>query len=162
MNAMQSHKKQSRYEMRSALTIAGLLALGIGAAAPTARAEVALPPFYEAVTKMSPDGKVTTSIAGAQAWRIAYISSDAQERKTLSTALVVAPVGSAPKEGRPVIAWAHGTTGTAQSCGPSQMLDPAKSLNQYFLVGGDSDYGLPSVEANRQACRRSVGRCEWQ
>jgi pimeloyl-ACP methyl ester carboxylesterase len=158
MNAMQSHNKQSRYEMRSALTIAGLLALGMGAAAPTARADVALPPFYEAVTKMSPDGKlgqvvkrekVTTSIAGAQAWRIAYISSDAQERKTLSTALVVAPVGSAPKEGRPVIAWAHGTTGTAQSCGPSQMLDPAKSLNQYFLVGGDSwsDYGLPSVEA---------------
>lgn len=47
-----------------------------------------------------------------------------------------------------MIAWAHGTTGTAQSCGPSQMLDPAKSLNQYFLVGGDSwtDYGLPSVE----------------
>ena len=27
-----------------------------------------------------------------------------------------------------MIAWAHGTTGTAQNCGPSQMLDPAKSL----------------------------------
>jgi hypothetical protein len=46
--------------------------------------------------KLSPDGqlgqvvkreKVKTSIAGAQSWRIAYISSDAQERKTLSTAL---------------------------------------------------------------------------
>jgi len=148
--------------MRSALIIAGLVAVGLGAvglgaAAPAVKADVALPPFYEAVMKLSPDGrlgqvvkreKVKTSIAGAQAWRIAYISSDAQERKTLSTALVVAPVGPAPKEGRAMIAWAHGTTGTAQSCGPSQMLDPAKSLNQYFLVGGDSwtDYGLPSVE----------------
>jgi hypothetical protein len=95
----------------------------LGAAAPAVKADVALPPYYEAVMKLSPDGqlgqvvkreKVKTSIAGAQAWRIAYISSDAQERKTLSTALVVAPVGPAPKEGRAMIAWAHGTTGTAR------------------------------------------------
>jgi pimeloyl-ACP methyl ester carboxylesterase len=130
------------------------LALSMGAAA---NADVTLPPFYEAVTKLSPSGKlgqvvkqetVKTSLPGAQAWRIAYISSDLQERNTLSTALVVAPVGPAPKEGRPVIAWAHGTTGTAQSCGPSQVFDPARPLNEYFLVGGDSwtDYGLPSVE----------------
>jgi pimeloyl-ACP methyl ester carboxylesterase len=47
-----------------------------------------------------------------------------------------------------VVAWAHGTTGTAQNCGPSQVPDPAQALNQYFLVGGNSwtDYGLPSVD----------------
>jgi hypothetical protein len=126
-------------------------------APPAVKADVAVPPFYEAVMKLSPNGQlgqvvkreeVKTSIAGAQAWRVAYISSDALERETLSTALVVAPVGPATKEGRAIIAWAHGTTGTAQNCGPSQMLDPAKSQSEYFLVGGDSwiDYGLPSVE----------------
>jgi pimeloyl-ACP methyl ester carboxylesterase len=47
------------------------------------------------------------------------------------------------------MAWAHGTTGAAQNCGPSQVLDPAVPLNEYFLVGGNSwtDYGVPSLEA---------------
>ena len=135
----------------AALLLAGSLAL-------QARAEVSLPPFYEAASAMKAEGrlgqvlkqeKVATRIAGATAWRIVYVSSDVTGRKTLSTALVVAPVGPAPKGGRPVIAWAHGTTGTAQNCGPSQVPDPAQSLNQYLLVGGNSwtDYGLPSVEA---------------
>ncbi|SFK24875.1 alpha/beta fold hydrolase [Methylocapsa palsarum] len=121
-------------------------------------AGVALPPFYEAAAKLKAEGKlgqivkrepVATGLPGARAWRIVYISSDALERKTLASALVVAPVGPAPKQGRPVIAWAHGTTGTAQNCGPSQVFDPAQPLNQYFLVGGNSwtDYGLPSVDA---------------
>ncbi len=120
-------------------------------------AEPAVSPFYEAVGKMSPNGKlgqiikqekVNTSIKGAQAWRIAYISSDLAERKTIATALVAAPIGVKPSDGRPIMAWAHGTTGTAQNCGPSQILNPAVPLNEYFLVGGNSwtDYGLPSVE----------------
>ncbi len=118
---------------------------------------VYLPPFYEAVMKMTPNGKlgqvikkesISTSIQGAQAWRIAFISSDFAERKTISTGVLVAPVGPAPKEGRPVLAWAHGTTGTAQNCGPSQLPNPAQPLNEYFLIGGNSgtDYGMPAAE----------------
>ena len=114
-------------------------------------------PFYESVMKMAPNGKlgevikkeqITTPIKGAQAWRIAYISSDLMGKKTISTGLVVAPVGPAPKEGRSIMAWSHGTTGAAQNCGPSQILNPAVPLNEYFLVGGNSwtDYGIPSVE----------------
>lgn len=70
-------------------------------------------------------------------------------RKTIATGLIVAPVGPAPAGGRPIVAWAHGTTGTAENCGPSQVLSPAQGLNEYFLMNGDSwtDYGLPSVEA---------------
>ncbi len=115
-------------------------------------------PFYEAVTKMTPNGKlgqiikkeqIKTSVKGAQAWRIAYISSDLDERPTISTGLVVASIGKAPVGGRPIMAWAYGTTGTAQNCGPSQVVNPAAPLNEYFLVGGNSwtDYGLPSLEA---------------
>ncbi|TAK73194.1 MAG: lipase, partial [Gammaproteobacteria bacterium] len=46
-------------------------------------------------------------------------------------------------------AWAHGTTGTAQSCGPSQILNPTQPLNQYFLMNGNSwtDFGIPAVES---------------
>ncbi len=118
--------------------------------------DVSLPPFYEAAARLPATGKlgqvlakesVPTAIEGAQAWRIAYVSSDLKERRTISTALVVAPRGAALAAGRPIVAWAHGTTGTAQNCGPSQVVDPAQPLNQYFLVGGNSwsDYGLPAV-----------------
>lgn len=118
----------------------------------------ALAPFYQAVMKLKPDGKlgqvlkqerIATPIPGAEAWRIAYVSSDLNDKKTISTALVVAPTGKAPKGGRPVITWSHGTTGTAVNCGPSEVLDPARPLNLYFRVGGDSytDYGLPALAA---------------
>ena len=50
--------------------------------------------------------KVATSIPGAEAWRIAYVSSDMQERPTVSTALVMAPRGAPPREGRPIMSWA--------------------------------------------------------
>lgn len=119
-------------------------------------AEVALPPFYQKVTQIKPTGplgqviakeKVATLIPGANAWRIAYISSDINERPTISTGLVIAPQGKAPKGGRPIVAWSHGTTGTAQTCGPSQVQDPAQDLNQYFLIGGTSwtDFGVPAA-----------------
>lgn len=137
----------------------GTLALiaALGAAPMMAKADPVVPPFYQAVQKMKPEGKlgqiikkekVATPIKGAEAWRIAYISSDLNDKPTISTGIVVSPVGKAPKGGRPIISWSHGTTGNAQNCGPSQVADPARTLNQYFLVNGDSwtDYGLPSLE----------------
>jgi pimeloyl-ACP methyl ester carboxylesterase len=114
-----------------------------------------LPPFYESVMQMSPTGKlgqvikkeqIQTSLKNTQAWKIAYISSDVAGRQTIATGLIIAPVGPAPKEGRPILAWAHGTTGSAQNCGPSQITDPTRALNEYFLMTGNSwtDYGIPN------------------
>lgn len=141
---------------RVAVVISCAVLLQIPAA--PSRAEVSVPPFYEAAAKIAPDGKlgqivkqekITTPIAGAQAWRIAYIASDIDDRKTVVTALVIAPTGPAPEGGRPIMAWAHGTTGAAQNCGPSQVPNPAQPLNEYFLVGGNSwtDYGVPAAAA---------------
>lgn len=112
----------------------------IGLAGGLAQAEPSTPAFYAAASKIKPEGElgqivsqeaVATPVAGAQSWRIAYISSDVAGRKTLATGLVVAPVGAPPVGGRPIMAWAHGTTGAAQNCGPSQVVDPAKGLNEY-------------------------------
>jgi pimeloyl-ACP methyl ester carboxylesterase len=136
------------------LLLASALAIGAGTAGAV---EVALPPFYQSVMAMKPEGRlgaviareaVDTAIPNAQAWRIAYVSSDLLERPTISTALVIAPAGPVPAAGRPIVSWAHGTTGTAQNCGPSQQWDPAQPLNQYFLIGGtsDSDFGIPAAE----------------
>ena len=118
-------------------------------------ADPPMPPFYASVMKISPEGKlgqviskekIATSLKGAQAWKIAYISSDVAGRKTIATGTIIAPVGPSPKEGRPILAWAHGTTGSAQNCGPSQIIDPTAALNEYFLMGGNSwtDYGIPN------------------
>ena len=138
------------------LTVVALLAT-CGFSANIALADPAVAPFYQSVMHMKAEGKlgqvikkekVATPIPGAQAWRIAYISSDLNGKNTISTGLVVAPTGPAPAGGRPLISWSHGTTGNAQNCGPSQVENPAQSLNQYFLVNGNSwtDYGLPSLE----------------
>jgi pimeloyl-ACP methyl ester carboxylesterase len=114
--------------------------------------------FYTSLPAAVPDDKlgklikvekITTSLQNAQAWKIAYISSDVSNNKTLATAIIVAPAGLAIANDRPVVAWAHGTTGTAQTCGPSQLLNPAQPLNQYFLMNGNSwtDFGIPAVDS---------------
>jgi len=135
-----------------------LLALSFGSLVSYAvHSAPAMPPFYVSASQMKPEGKlgqvikkeqIKTSVNGAQAWRIAYISSDVNDNKTISTAIVVSPLEKDPKQSRPIMAWAHGTTGTAQNCGPSQVNNPAVPLNQYFLVGGNSwtDYGIPELE----------------
>jgi pimeloyl-ACP methyl ester carboxylesterase len=135
--------------------LASLVALAPNADADTTK--VYVPAFYESAMRMAPDGKlgeviqkesIATTVRGARAWRIAYISSDLAGRKTISTGVIVTPDGDAPKAGRPVVVWAHGTTGTAENCGPSQQINPVQPLNEYFLIGGNSttDYGLPAVD----------------
>lgn len=120
-------------------------------------ADPPMQPFYAAVMKMKPEGKlgqiikqekVATSVKGAHAWKVAYISSDVSGRKTIATGLIVAPTAPAPAGGRPIVTWAHGTTGTAQNCGPSQVIDPVVPINEYFLIGGNSstDYGVPALQ----------------
>ncbi|MEO8964369.1 MAG: alpha/beta fold hydrolase [Gammaproteobacteria bacterium] len=114
--------------------------------------------FYQSLPAINPNDplgklikveKIETSIQNAYAWKIAYISSDVLGNKTLVTGIIVAPIGKASASDRPVVAWAHGTTGTAQTCGPSQILNPAQPLNQYFLMNGNSwtDFGIPAIDS---------------
>lgn len=57
--------------------------------------------------------------AGAQAWRIRYVSQNDQGKAIEVTGVVVAPTGAPNRMGRPVLAWAHGTWGVADKCTPS-------------------------------------------
>ena len=60
---------------------------------------------------------------GAAAWRILYTTTAQDGAAALATGLVLTstdpPVGP-----RPVVAWAHGTTGVAEVCAPSLLDDP--------------------------------------
>ena len=71
--------------------------------------------------------------SGARAWRMLYTSTDpADDAPIRVSAVVVAP--ARPAEGpRPVIAWAHGTTGVAYECAPS--------------LAGQPLFGVPALDA---------------
>ena len=77
--------------------------------------------------------------AGATAWHIRY-RSEAQNGSTVEiTGVVVAPTGPAPKGGRHVVAWAHGTVGIGEACAPTQqpkLFDNIGGL-QALLAAGD-------------------------
>ena len=91
--------------------------------------------------------EMPTRITGARAWRIRYASKDVNGRATESTGLIIAPAqrGAA----RPVLSWAHGTTGLGDAACPSLQPDPARELTVYFSIGATQsiDYGVPGLQS---------------
>jgi hypothetical protein len=56
---------------------------------------------------------------GARAYRILYWSTGLDRKPVEVSGVVIAPRGPPPPGGRPVIAWAHPTTGVVERCAPS-------------------------------------------
>lgn len=56
---------------------------------------------------------------GIRAWKIRYLTTDDRGRRREVTGVVMAPTGPVPAAKRPVIAWTHGTWGSAEKCAPS-------------------------------------------
>jgi hypothetical protein len=86
---------------------------------------------------------------GARAWRVIYHTTDQAGTAVLASGLVIAPTGAAPDAGRPVVAWAHPTTGTARDCAPSMWPDPyltieglGELLDRGFVVAATDYVGL--------------------
>ncbi len=86
---------------------------------------------------------------GARAWRVLYKSRSADGADIAVSGVVVAPEGRAPKGGRPVVTWAHGTTGVADACAPSAGVDPvgripalAELLDAGYVVAATDYEGL--------------------
>lgn len=83
----------------------------------------------------------------SEAWKVLYLSSLGSAQQVATSGLVVTPTGPAPKGGRPVVGWAHGTTGVARSCAPSAVTDPAQDLVDYFSYQSvyPIDVGIPAL-----------------
>ena len=75
----------------------------------------------------------------AVAWRILYTTTRDEGEPALASAIVVAP-GRDADGPRPVIAWAHGTTGVAEPCAPS-VLEGTFSTGAFFTVEEVVDEG---------------------
>src|SRR5207302_10054832 len=75
------------------------------------------PPSGEpgAVSAATPTGGPGDSVG----FKVLYRSRSARDRDTVS-GLVFAPKGSPPRGGRPLLAYAHGTTGLDDRCAPSK------------------------------------------
>ena len=76
--------------------------------------------------------------SGADAFRIRYQSRAVGGERNQVTGVIIVPEGMAPRDGRNVIAWAHGTSGVAESCAPSQskaLFGSIAGLNEMLAAG---------------------------
>ncbi|MCH9668008.1 MAG: lipase family protein [Actinomycetia bacterium] len=70
----------------------------------------------------------------SQGWRMLYVSTSHDGRKIPVSGLVFLPAGGAPaSNGRPVISYAHGTTGITAAAAPS--LNPNAQVLGYPILG---------------------------
>jgi pimeloyl-ACP methyl ester carboxylesterase len=74
--------------------------------------------------------------AGAKASRIMYRSEGRGGKPVAVTGFVMTPRGRTPKNGWPVVAWAHGTSGVGPQCAPSRWpnLYPPPAYDGYEVL----------------------------
>lgn len=119
---------------------APLLALALALPAPAALAAGIPDGFYTASPGSLPakNGTLMKSMrirggslpAGGASHAVLYSSTSPSGDAVAVSGIVTVPKGRAPKGGFPVISWAHGTTGIADSCAPSKIATDPPS-NEY-------------------------------
>lgn len=88
--------------------------------------------------------------SGARAWRVLYRSTGLKGEPIAVSGVIIAQENSTPGEKRPVLAWAHGTTGVTSHCAPSlqrgffysQIPGLEKLLSHGFVVAATDYPGL--------------------
>lgn len=126
-------------------------------------AQATIEPFYVppdplptepgTVIRMEPLG---VEVPGATAYRMLYVSERPDGTPAASGGMLFIPDAPAPPEGRPVVAWAHGTVGMGDACAPSRAANPLGDtdnwLDQMMALGWvvtATDYvglGTPGAE----------------
>lgn len=104
------------------------------------------PSFYDTPSPIpsGPPGQVVrfetmaAPFPDSQAWRVMYTSTSFDGTPIVVSGMVFAPAGPAPSGGRPVVSWAHPTTGIVDACAPSRIGDPYGDVQglQEFLANG--------------------------
>ncbi|MEV5649804.1 lipase family protein [Nocardia sp. NPDC052254] len=122
--------------MRNPVRIgAGLLAVGLLAACSgTADSDHPAPAGELLTSAPLTSGAALPSAASTRL--ITYRSDDAQGRPIVVSGTVAVPKSPPPKDGWPVLSWAHGTTGYADTCAPS--VDTPDGLDHDYLGPVDS------------------------
>jgi pimeloyl-ACP methyl ester carboxylesterase len=104
----------------------------------------------------------------SRTWTLLYRSTSLRRKAIGVSGFVMLPKGKPPKQGWPVISWAHGTSGIADSCAPSR--DPkgpytvylARQFGAWLKAGyaiANTDYeGLGTPGVHPYLVGRSEGR----
>lgn len=82
-----------------------------------------------------------TGPAGTKAFTILYVSRTVDDHNVAVSGTVIYPDGPAPSTPRPIVAWAHGTTGLGDSCATSKQ----------FAAGTTQESLLASLVTARNA-----------
>lgn len=83
---------------------------------------------------------------GATAYRVLYRSTGLDDKPILVSGVVIVPQGTPPSGGRPIIAWAHPTSGIVSRCAPSlaiflfQQIQGLRSFMRDGYVVAATDY----------------------
>ncbi|MBU6312879.1 MAG: lipase family protein [Actinomycetales bacterium] len=123
------------YIVLAVLLVGTMTGVGIvlGSVAQTRSDQESLTPFYTPPATLPAPGSVirtepltfpdtgfTLDLPGATAYRMLYVSTRPDGTPAASGAMVFVPNSPAPPDGRPVVAWAHGTVGMGDACAPSR------------------------------------------
>lgn len=159
-----------------AILTAGLMALAAGVVSSrlqTSEEQAALQPFYDAPSPLpGPPGTIIRTeplgvdVPGATALRMLYVSERPDGTPAASGGMLFIPDSPAPPEGRPVVAWAHGTLGMGDACVPSRSTNPLQDtdnwLDQMMQLGwvvASTDYvGLGTPGPNQYLIAQSEVR----
>jgi len=146
---------------RRFLTLASFLVVGFCLLSAGARAQK---PFYRA-TSQEIAGKPGTLIRqqpvdlpapfGASVVRVLYRSQGLDGESIPVSGVIVVPPGPMPSEGRPIVAWAHPTTGVVPRCAPSlamlliQQIQGVREMVRRGYIVAATDYpGLGTPETH--------------
>ncbi|MGE7417795.1 lipase family protein [Methylobacterium tarhaniae] len=94
-----------------------MVALGLASAAPSAEARQA--PGRAAPGTLLDAQPLPNAPDGATAYRVLYRSTGLRGEPIAVSGAIIVPAGPVPPGGRPVVAWAHPTTGVVDKCAPS-------------------------------------------
>jgi acetyl esterase/lipase len=102
---------------------------------------------------------------GASAYRVLYRSTGLHDEPIAGSGVVIVPPGPAPEGGRPVVAWAHPTSGIVPHCAPSlalffyQQVQGLRALMERGYVVAAADYpGLGTAAPHPYLVGVSEGR----
>jgi acetyl esterase/lipase len=103
--------------------------------------------------------------AGAAAYRVLYRSTGMHDEPIAVSGIIVVPPGHAPEGGRPIVAWAHPTTGIVPRCAPSlaifhfQQIQGLRNMVERGYIVTATDYpGLGTVGPHPYLVGVSEGR----
>jgi acetyl esterase/lipase len=111
-------------------------------------------PFYRASAQeiAGPPGTVirsqpmATTLSGASAYRVLYRSTGLHDEPIAVSGVVIVPPGPPPPGGRPIVAWAHPTSGVVPRCAPSlaifvfQQIQGLRLLTERGFIVAATDY----------------------